>query len=69
MILLIYGFQWNLKERAISSGNGNIVLLMYHGVYERWENDEPWQLFRLKDDFENDMNAIRDSGVSVKSYN
>lgn len=42
---------------------------MYHGVYERWENDEPWQLFQLKDDFENDINAIRDSGVSVKNYN
>lgn len=69
MILLIYGFQWNLTERAISSDNGNIVLLMYHGIYESWENEEPWQLFRLKDDFENDMKAIRDSGVSVKSYN
>mgnify|MGYP001425997154 CR=1 FL=1 len=53
-----------MKEKS-----GNIVLLTYHGIKEELETDDPWQFWRKTDDFNNDMITIKESGVSVKSYN
>lgn len=48
---------------------GKIVLLTYHRILEESNNNSPWQFFRLAQDFENDMKAIKESDISVKSYN
>lgn len=63
-----YAFKW-FSIQGNRPSLGNIVLLSYHGIKEKLESNKPWQLVRLKEDFENDMKAIKESGVSVKSYN
>lgn len=53
---------------SLNQEKGNTVLLTYHEIKMKSDNNSPWQFYRLLNDFIKDISLIKNSGINVVNY-